>query len=252
MVEPSALSPRTRSLAAGLIQRVWAWVSEVGGVSPDDVRGRRFGGLGPGSYLAFPPGPVFNERWIRIGRDTLVGPHCSLAVGMGPAEKFEPAEGVEAVIVLGDRCVIGRGTSIVARHRIEIGDDVWTGPNVYITDHNHTYADITVPVGLQWFAEQPVRIGAGTWIGAGAVVLPGADIGRNVTIAAGTVVRGKVPDFSVVAGPPARVVREHVDGEGWVPPLRRKVRAPRGWPGAIPPCAGEDEPEPAAAADLPR
>ena len=52
---------------------------------------------------------------------------------------------------------------------------------------------------------------------AGAVVLPGACIGRNVVIAAGSVVRGTVPDRCVVAGVPARVVRSYVPGDGWLP-----------------------------------
>jgi hypothetical protein len=54
------------------------------------------------------------------------------------------------------------------------------------------------------------------------MVLPGADIGRNVTVAAGSVVRGWIPDRSVVAGVPARVVRRHIEGQGWVPPIRSR------------------------------
>jgi serine acetyltransferase len=50
------------------------------------------------------------------------------------------------------------------------------------------------------------------------VILPGAMIGRNVVIAAGSVVRGTVPDNCVVAGVPAKVVRQHVEGIGWSRP----------------------------------
>ena len=118
---------------------------------------------------------------------------------------------------LGSRCVIGRGSHIIAHHSIDIGDDVFTGPYVYITDQNHSYADPDIPVGRQWPVNAPVSIGAGTWLGTGAVILPGADIGAHVVVAAGAVVRGKVPDRCVVAGIPARVVREYVPGSGWVP-----------------------------------
>ena len=121
---------------------------------------------------------------------------------------------------VGDRCVIGRGSHIVAHRSVEIGDDVFTGPYVYITDQNHGYTDPDVPIGRQWPSNETVSIGSGAWLGAGAIVLPGARIGRNVVVAAGSVVRGEVPDRCVVAGVPARVVREYIPGSGWRPPLR--------------------------------
>jgi acetyltransferase-like isoleucine patch superfamily enzyme len=120
--------------------------------------------------------------------------------------------------------VIGRGSHIVAHHSLVIEDDVFTGPYVYITDQNHGYADPDVPIGRQLPLNAAVRIGSGSWIGAGAVVLPGACIGRNVVIAAGSVVRGTVPDRCVVAGVPARVVRSYVPGDGWS--ARPKVAEP--------------------------
>jgi len=183
--------------------------------------------MGAGSCIAFPPGAVFGERYIRIGAQTMIGPQVTLAAGMGPGERLQVPGG--AVISIGDRCVIGRGVSIVGRHRIVIEDDVTTAPNIYITDHNHSYNDLRIPIGRQWLSEDPVRIGAGSWLGTGVVVLPGSDIGRHVTVAAGSVVRGTVPDRSVIAGAPARVVRRFVDGEGWVPPLRREVHTPEWW-----------------------
>jgi acetyltransferase-like isoleucine patch superfamily enzyme len=61
-----------------------------------------------------------------------------------------------------------------------------------------------------------VRIGSGSWLGHGTVVLPGADDGRNVAVGAGSVVTGSLPDFSVAVGNPARVIRRFVEGDGWV------------------------------------
>jgi acetyltransferase-like isoleucine patch superfamily enzyme len=212
MFEPSELSPRTRDVAARAIHRVWEWVSAVGMVGPNDPHGRRFAHMGPRSGIAFPPGAMMGHRWISIGTETLIGPNVSLAVGM-PGEELETDD---PVIVIGDRCNVGRGSAVVARCKITIEDDVTIAPNVYITDHNHAYQDIDVPISQQWPTEAPVRIGAGSWLAAGATVLPGVDIGRNVTVAAGAVVRDDVPDYSVVAGVPARVVRRHDPDAGWV------------------------------------
>ena len=97
-----------------------------------------------------------------------------------------------------------------------IGDDIQTGPYVYITDQNHSYEDPVEPIGRQWPTEAPVRIGSGSWLGANAVILPGAQIGEHVVVAAGAVVRGEVPDRCVVAGVPARIVKRWVEGTGWV------------------------------------
>jgi acetyltransferase-like isoleucine patch superfamily enzyme len=224
---PDRVRRYARDTAANAIHAAWRWASGVAAVGPDDRRGQRFASMGTGSCIAFPPGAVFGERLISIGDHTMVGPYVTLAVGMGPDEPLEVPGGV--VIAIGDRCVIGRGVSIVGRRRIVIEDDVTTAPNIYITDHNHAYNDLRIPIGRQWLSEEPVRIGAGSWLGTGVVVLPGADIGRHVTVAAGSVVRGTIPDYSVVAGSPARVVRRYVDGEGWVPPLRLEVHTPDWW-----------------------
>jgi acetyltransferase-like isoleucine patch superfamily enzyme len=212
-----AESPRAQAIVADLAHRAWEAAGRVGTVGVRARKARRFGALGTGSAIGFPPGPCFGERWVRIGEGTMVGPGVSLAVGMTPDEPLEPPHGW--VVLIGDRCNIGRNSSIVARHRVEIGDDVTTGPNVYITDHNHSYDDPDLPIGLQWPAVAPVRIGSGSWLAAGCVILPGADIGRNVVVAAGSVVRGVVPDHAVVAGVPGKVVRRLVDGE-WDPPAR--------------------------------
>lgn len=197
----------------------------LGIVASGDALSRRYRRMGPGSSIGFPPGAVFGEEWITIGSGTMIGPHVSLAAGM-PGEYFPPETG--AIVSIGDRCAIGRGSTILGRARIEIGDDVMTGPHVYITDHNHTYDELDVPIGKQWFEHDPVSIGAGSWIGAGAIILPGAKLGRHVTVAGGAVVRGEIPDNSVVAGIPAKVVRRYVDGE-WVPPLTRRIDTPEGW-----------------------
>ena len=191
----------------------WGWetAQRAGAVTAYTPAGRRFAEFGRGSMAAFPPGSVFGERWIAIGADTIIGAFVSMSAGMVPGQDLGPVP----VLRIGDRCVIGRGSHLVAHHSLMIGDDVFTGPYVYITDQNHGYADPDVPIGRQMPLNAAVQIGSGSWLGAGAVVLPGAHIGRNVVVAAGSVVRGTVPDRCVVAGVPARVVREYLPADGW-------------------------------------
>ena len=79
---------------------------------------------------------------------------------------------------------------------------------MYITDQNHGYDDLDLPISRQAMPERPVRIGAGSWLGHGTVVLPGATIGRHVVVGANSVVRGEIPSYCVAAGNPARVVKQ--------------------------------------------
>jgi serine acetyltransferase len=211
---------RRRALIAGLVQDGWRRVMQAGTVTAESAAGRRFAAFGPGSLMGFPTGAVYGEAWIEVGDQCMIAELVTLCAGMAPGLDLGP----EPVLRVGDRCVIGRGSHIVAHHSIEIGADVFTGPYVYITDQNHSYADLDVPVGRQWPVNSSVSIGAGTWLGTGAVVLPGSVIGKNVVVAAGAVVRGTVPDYAVVGGVPARILREYVAGAGWLSPLSAASR----------------------------
>jgi serine acetyltransferase len=210
----SELGRRRRSFVAGLVQGAWDFAGRAGTVTAQTAAGRRFAAFGAESLMAFPTGSVYGERWIEVGSATMFSAQVTLCAGMAPGHDLGP----DPVLRVGSRCVIGRGSHIVAHHSIEIGDDVFTGPYVYITDQNHRYDDPDMPIGAQWPVNSAVSIGAGSWLGAGAVILPGSVIGRNVVVAAGAVVRGKVPDHCVVAGVPASVVREYVPGAGWARP----------------------------------
>lgn len=198
-----------------MAHRAWDRFQRAGTITADTPAGRRFAGFGPGSLVTFPAGSIFGEGSIVIGADTLVGAVVTLSAGLVPGQDLGP----DPVLRIGDRCVIGRGSHIVAHASVEIADDVFTGPYVYITDQNHGYTDPDTPIGRQMPVNNPVFIGAGSWLGAGSIVLPGSHIGRNVVVAAGAVVRGKVPDHCVVAGVPARVVRTYTDAIGWSPPV---------------------------------
>lgn len=190
--------------AAGeLVIRVHEAAVELGAIGPDTRRGKRFGSFGAGSVICFPTNALFNEQYIHIGSGTMFGPQMTLSVGMVPGQQMVS----DAVITVGDRCLIGKGSGIVGHLEVVIGNDVWTGHHVYITDQNHGYADRELPISRQVMPERPVSVGDGSWLGHGTVVLPGAKIGRHVVIGANSVVTGEIPDYSVAAGVPARVLK---------------------------------------------
>lgn len=155
--------------------------------------------------MCFPPAALFGENAIQIGSDVTIGPNVSLSAGMAPDQSLIS----DRIVVLGDRCLIGRSSSINGHLSVEIGDDVYFGPNVYVTDQNHTGVDPTLPIGRQAAPERPVKIGAGSWIGTNAVILPGVTIGERAIVGAGAVVTRDVPDGAVVVGAPARIVTEN-------------------------------------------
>ena len=190
----------------------WCWdrLSVIASVGPKSRRGRRFGAFGEGSIICFPATSLMNERFIEIGENTMIGPHVALSAGMAPGQECLS----QPVVRIGDRCLIGRSSGIVGHFSIDIGDDVWTGHHVYITDQNHGYDNVDIPISQQSMPEKPVRIGSGSWLGHGTVVLPGADIGEHVVIGANSVVTGSIPSFSVAVGAPARVVKSMSEADG--------------------------------------
>jgi acetyltransferase-like isoleucine patch superfamily enzyme len=188
-----------------VLQRGYAIAQRVGSIGPDHRRARGFGAFGAGSAICFPVTALYGERYIRLGAQTIVGPHVTLSAGVSPTHELDR----ETVVSIGDRCLIGRGSGIVAHESIEIGDDVFTGHHVYVTDANHGYEDVDVPIGRQFAAPRSVSIGAGSWLGHGSIVLPGSRIGEHVVIGAGSVVTGEIPAFAVAVGVPAKVVRRY-------------------------------------------
>ena len=207
----------SHSIRGRMIARVgdavaWCWdrLSVIASVGPKSRRGRRFGAFGEGSIICFPATSLMNERFIEIGENTMIGPHVALSAGMAPGQECLS----QPVVRIGDRCLIGRGSGIVGHFSIDIGDDVWTGHHVYITDQNHGYDNVDIPISQQSMPEKPVRIGSGSWLGHGTVVLPGADIGEHVVIGANSVVTGSIPSFSVAVGAPARVVKSMSEADG--------------------------------------
>jgi acetyltransferase-like isoleucine patch superfamily enzyme len=137
---------------------------------------------------------------IRVGRLALRG--ATVAVELGARSGGE--------LTIGDRTFVNQGASLVARCGIAIGEDTRIGDGVAIYDSNHH----PLEEGAEVHAA-PVRVGRNVWLGRGAIVLPGVTVGDHSVVAAGAVVGQDVPPRALVAGNPARVVRELHAGDGW-------------------------------------
>jgi acetyltransferase-like isoleucine patch superfamily enzyme len=110
-------------------------------------------------------------------------------------------------LAIGERTYINRNVMIACREEILIGTGVVIANNVSIYDHDHRYADPTLPYGVQGYRTGRVSIGNNVWLGAGAVVLRGVSIGDGAVIGAGAVVVKDVPAAEIWGGVPARLIR---------------------------------------------
>ena len=135
---------------------------------------------------------------ISIGKDVCIRPHVDLWCA-------------------GKRIAIGNGTDIGERCRIsianslDIGEKVLMSPNVYITDCDHAYSTVGVPIIDQGIVQndQHVIIKDDAYIGINAVIVGNVTIGKGSVIGANSVVTKSIPDYCVAVGSPARVIRRY-------------------------------------------
>jgi acetyltransferase-like isoleucine patch superfamily enzyme len=106
---------------------------------------------------------------------------------------------------LGEAAYVGENCWISCTQSVSIERNALLGPSCHITDANHGIEGRS-PINGQPRTASPVRIGEGAWLGAGAKVLAGVHIGHGAVVGAGSVVTRDVPDFTIVAGVPARVI----------------------------------------------
>ncbi|HEU4609741.1 MAG TPA: acyltransferase [Chitinophagaceae bacterium] len=120
-------------------------------------------------------------------------------------------------IILNNRVSIQQNVHITCANRVEIGEDTAIAANVTITDISHPYADIAIAPEYQLLEIGRVYIGPRCKIYNNVVILPDAILGRHCVVGANAVVRGgNYPDFSVIAGNPARIIRRYnIDTRQW-------------------------------------
>jgi acetyltransferase-like isoleucine patch superfamily enzyme len=140
-------------------------------------------------------GIVFGDR-CTVGRFAMICPTNAFG--------GEPGEGLK----VGDHSNIGPFAYVGCSGYVEIGRRVLMGPRVTLIAENHTFDEPGLPIKEQGVERRDITISDDCWLGAGATILAGVTVGSGAVVAAGAVVTRDVPPLTVVAGVPARVVRE--------------------------------------------
>lgn len=147
------------------------------------------------------------EEHICIGMGTTIHEHCIITAWESTCAggDFHPN------IVIGKNCSIGEYNHITSTNKIVIGDNLLTGRWVTITDNSHGETDAATlhipPLMRLVTSKGPVIIGNNVWIGDKATILSGVTIGDGVVIGANSVVTKDVPEYSIVAGNPAKIIK---------------------------------------------
>ena len=105
----------------------------------------------------------------------------------------------------GKNVYIGKGVQFIGKGLIEIGDyTAIAWESILISDNHDWRNDINKTI------EAPIKIGSGCWIGSRCVILGNVIIGNNCIVGAGSVLRGKFPDNSLILGNPAKIVKKNI------------------------------------------
>lgn len=162
--------------------------------------------IGKFLYLFFSRLPCSYSR-IKVGQKALRGLCGKLILKKcGKNVNIEKGAVFSADMELGDNSGIGRDAELDGG--IAIGNNVMMGPCVKMFVRNHDFSRTDIPMNMQGFSPaRPIVIGDDVWIGANVIILPGVSIGTGCIIGAGSVVTKSIPDYSVAAGNPARIIK---------------------------------------------
>jgi acetyltransferase-like isoleucine patch superfamily enzyme len=152
--------------------------------------------------------------WTAIGKYTIIQTDKTSCIQLNDHIAIHNYVSVlaedHASIVFGKRIFIGDYTSIRAnRAQIKIGSNTMLSQGVQLISTNHAYMNRHKLIHEQDIDEQKkgIEIGEDCWLGAGVIVLPGVVIGRGVVVGANAVVTKNIPDYAVVAGNPATIIK---------------------------------------------
>ncbi len=110
-------------------------------------------------------------------------------------------------IIIGNNVGISQNCFFGVRGKVQIGNDTIIGPGCTIISENHVFSDLQTPIRLQGENRKEVVIGDDVWIGSNSTILCNVHIGNHAIIAAGAVVTKDVPEYAIVGGVPASVIK---------------------------------------------
>ena len=164
--------------------------------------GHSFGSFGKGSIIVSPR--IFNPEHIYIGKNCSIEHFTWLF-----AIKTRQLNGGKPQLVIEDDVKIGRMSEITAVSSVVLKKGVRLADNVFIADNTHHYSNIDIPIIKQGLDKlNPVEIGEYTWVGRNVCIM-GCKIGRHCVIGAGSMVNKDIPDYCVVVGSPARIIKRY-------------------------------------------
>jgi maltose O-acetyltransferase len=152
--------------------------------------------------------PSTNNRYFRLPRTIRGWLASKLLAKVGKEIIIEKGAnfGDGRNIEIGNKA--GIGVNAFIRGPLVMGDNIMMGPEVMILTRNHRHDDTDVPMNQQKGSiVKQVTISSDVWIGSRVIILPGVQIGTGVIIAAGSVVTKSVPDYAVVGGNPAKIIK---------------------------------------------
>ena len=131
---------------------------------------------------------------FELGEDSTIEDFSAINNGVGP-------------VIIGDRTKIGLSNTIIGP--VIIGNDIRLAQNITISGLNHNYEDVSLPIHVQGVSTAQIVIEDESWIGANVVIVPGVTVGKHSIVAAGSVVTKNIPEYSVAAGNPARILKQY-------------------------------------------
>lgn len=140
-------------------------------------------------------------RKLRSSVGKYIFDSCGKNINIEHAANF----GTGAGIKIGDYS--GLGIRCQVRGPLTIGNNVMMGPDVIILTNSHIFDRTDVTIRAQGGGVNPVSIGDDVLIGTRAIIMPGVNIGNGVIIGAGAVVTKNVPDYAIVGGVPAKIIK---------------------------------------------